>query len=672
MNAIRHRLPAAALPAVLLLAVASCTDHDILDDGSSTASRGTGIAFCGSVDATPGTSATRADGSLINLNETSLRPSKEHTYYRADESGEVDPKGVKATFYAGVFGCYTGPHTWSELTTLAQKAESGETLSAEKQAVLDGYYTANLFYNEQATIDAPDAKGVNALTYAPERFWPNNRIGGDAAKHEYVTLWAYYPYNATGSMGDYGITLNETNVGKGMGMGRVKFSMNPDAAQQVDFMMSFPVVDCNKDRFPLVSTAVNQYAPKPVPFRFRHMLAQVRIYAYVTGADRMVYWQDDAGTDEDGNLVTKDRVADSKWFDAWGCDEAGVWTGQDNTIIDEYGNVYTKTLDKTETDADGTIHYIYYIVEQTTKVESFGGDSEYAHPLTKEEFVALGLRVPDESQCQRWEREDVWDVNRTRRRAKLSYQLSLNNIMSETEFYPEYNAQGEFVALRHGEAKTMRSATVRRYLMNPYWFRFGADGRRVKLNDDYMFGYYERRQGSSDPTAACRGLDATATDGVDWSKYSAVKVNGTEAVHDPLNYLYATDGKELDYVRELADVDAQELHYNFAPGNILMVVPQKLEDDNVPHITLSVSGRQASSADGAPDASGTSGGSPSSATTLTARVTVNMLNMNIKWESGYIYCYAFLDELRPGDDKVQGPESITVYVHDDDDYTDQW
>jgi hypothetical protein len=55
----------------------------------------------------------------------------------------------------------------------------------------------------------------------------------------------------------------------------------------------------------------------------------------------------------------------------------------------------------------------------------------------------------------------------------------------------------------------------------------------------------------------------------------------------------------------------------------------------------------------------------------TAKVTINMLKMGISWESGYIYCYAFLDDLKPGDDKVRGPESITVLFNKDW-YTDQW
>ena len=56
----------------------------------------------------------------------------------------------------------------------------------------------------------------------------------------------------------------------------------------------------------------------------------------------------------------------------------------------------------------------------------------------------------------------------------------------------------------------------------------------------------------------------------------------------------------------------------------------------------------------------------------TASVTINLMQMNIKWESGYIYCYAFLeDDLQPFDEKVRGPESITV-VFDPTKQTDQW
>jgi hypothetical protein len=95
---------------------------------------------------------------------------------------------------------------------------------------------------------------------------------------------------------------------------------------------------------------------------------------------------------------------------------------------------------------------------------------------------------------------------------------------------------------------------------------------------------------------------------------------------------------------------------NYAPGNILLMVPQVLKDQDVPHIVLTVKGNA------------TQG---STTKEWTARVTINLLKMDINWESGFIYCYAFLDELQPGDDKVRGPESITV-VFDTTQRTDQW
>ena len=84
-----------------------------------------------------------------------------------------------------------------------------------------------------------------------------------------------------------------------------------------------------------------------------------------------------------------------------------------------------------------------------------------------------------------------------------------------------------------------------------------------------------------------------------------------------------------------------------------MVVPQKLEDENVPNIVITAKGKDTKGND------------------ITAKVTINMLQMNLQWESGFIYCYAFLDELMPGDDKVKGPESITV-PFDPRQWGDQW
>ena len=57
---------------------------------------------------------------------------------------------------------------------------------------------------------------------------------------------------------------------------------------------------------------------------------------------------------------------------------------------------------------------------------------------------------------------------------------------------------------------------------------------------------------------------------------------------------------------------------------------------------------------------------------MSGRVTVNLLNMGLKWESGFIYSYAFIEnDLRPDVDKVRGPESITV-IFDQNKWGSQW
>ena len=514
------------------------------------------IAFSGTVVAS--SQATRANATIVKLGDTQL------------------PTTANSTFYAGLFGCHTGQYTWQDLIGLSRL----ESPTDEQKQILKDYYTANLLYNAKATI------GENGtLTYEPLRFWPNSLLtsGVNAGQHEYCTFWAYYPYNPTAEIGDYGITLIPENLGEGTGMGRVKFTMQPDAANQNDFMISEPVINCNRDTYPLMEGPQGTYTPKPVSLRFHHMLAQVRIYAYIRGNDRMVYQQDGEGND---------KVADATWFETWTVD---------NTIIDAYGNVYTKKGDDQ--------------VEQTTRkaglteeqITSYGcGD------LTKAQFVALGLKIPDESKCERWERLSVWDINHTRRRAKISYQLEFNNIKTTTTFFPQYGTQ---TSINYEPASTLGSATVTDYIMNPYWYRFNDKGERDNLNDDYMFGYFEDQDASKEP------------------ENNAL--------------LYTLGDKNED--------KTNNKHYNFSQSNVLLVVPQKLDDEDVPHIVLTAKGEKAGD----------------SSTEYTARLTINMLKMNIEWKSGIIYCYGILDDLRPGDDIVRGPESITT-IFDTDQYTDQW
>lgn len=583
---------------VALTACSSDWRDGIAPSGGTGGTGGDAVTFSSVVSANR--QATRASNTIINRGQTTLLPT-ESSRHRV-----------------GIFGCYTGQYTWealnrlknataysselSEFSELSALSESTTPKFSEKKAeILNAYYSANQMYNVPATVEAG-----GSLTYTPQQFWPNNPLTSDATQHEYMTFWAYYPYNTTSTMGEYGISITDETTGLGTGMGKVKFTMNPDASQHNDFLISAPVMDCNRDKYALERTSNDPtYAPKPVQFRLYHLLAQVRMYAYIRGDDKMVYTGD----------------ADATWFNSWAVND---------TIKDAWGNVYTKKgVDQ---------------VEQTTRIEGLTPEQITAYncgDLTKAEFLALGLKVPDESQCIRWKRKDVWDLNHERRRADITYSMEFNNIHTTAEFFPQYYGGG-VVGINYTPATTLGSTTVNNYIMNPYWFTF-KDGKRERLNDNYMFDYFE-------DTPVAKQLNATMTmtgyddvDGWDWT--------GTD---DPLGY---KRGKSTSELSELSENSESSKHYNFAPGNIILVVPQTLSDDDVPHVVITAKG------------STTTNGADSGE--QTAKVTINLLKMGISWESGYIYCYAFLDDLRPGDDKVRGPESITVLFNSEW-YTDQW
>ena len=566
---------------VALLVLASCADHwdDFTPKHEEEAE---GISFTATVSSSRMVQDTRADGSIVNLNEYTLPETKMRDYWRANEEGTVE-KTTKE-YYVGVFGCYTGQNKWNELVDLSEKASPTD----EETATLQDYYSANLLYNQKAKILEPSSRGTNALEYTPLRFWPNNLLENNATtQHEYCTFWAYYPYNETADPGTYGISISEEGLGKGKGMGSVKFTMHPDAAQQSDFMISEIVTDCNRDAYPLVGTDVNTYSPKPVPFIFHHMLAQVRLYAFIRGTDKIVYAVDDAADDKIRRVTAAEAEAKKQIVDAWG------------------------------------------VAHDAEEGEPIPDDTEW---LTSNEKKGGTVR---------WARTNYYDVRHEKKRADIAYSMSFNNIKTECTFTPQY-VNGK-ATISYTDAETLGSATVNHFIMNPYWFRFyDKTGdltpyrERYMLNDKYMFGYFE-------DSPVYKREDASESDGIDWSDTEWNSYN-IETDKDPLHYLSRDELKD-----ELKDPNDETKHYNYFPGNILMVVPQVLKDDDVPHIVIT-----------AKDTNGT-----------TARVTINMLNMNLTWESGFIYCYAFIDELMPGDDKVKGPESITV-VYDPESWTDQW
>ena len=612
----------------LILLLAACADDPTLvsssDGGEAAASA---IAFEGNVVASK--MATRSDGSIVNRLDTQF-PGPGTTYYEYAGEG-VAPTQKTMNYAIGIYGAYTGQYTWHELQTIAAKAEGSRTTA--EQTALDDHYTANFFYNQKATIAAP-AAGKNDLSYVPERFWPNNKVGSTDT-YERATFWAYYPWNAAGNPGEYGVHIVTTDKGvaTGGGMGKVQYTMHPDASQQSDFMLSEIVPDCSKDRYPLMESSVaadEGYTPKRVPFRFHHMLAQVRLYAFIQGRDRVVYKDEDSDGEDD--------LADATWFNS-------QTTG--TTIADDLGNVYKKTGDD---------------AVQLLKP----GTGDVVKTLTRAEFLALGLKVPDETKSVRWWRNAaIRNITDDRYRAEISYEMAFNNIHTSATFSPTVTWDGTKYTTKanYTTEGTLGSATVNHYIMNPYWFRFHPQtnpstgkpdpdyGKRVMLNETYMFDYFEDTPAwKTTAMTTDEQTAALAQDGINWANFRS----GAQ------NVLGYTGNAALSGNTALEVLDARKSkHFNYAPGNIILAVPQTMSDDDVPNITITAHGYQA-------NADGTK-----SATPLTAKVTINLLQMNIKWESGFIYCYAFLDELQPGDDKVRGPETITV-VFDPERITDQW
>lgn len=647
-NVSRH---AVAWIAAAMLMLTSCNSENDLagsDSTSPSASAQDAVTFTTTVSSMR--QATRADATIVNKGETMLLPT-------ATTKRKV-----------GIFGCYTGPYKWAELVTLSNTAYAGrgglaevftDLKAAEKETayntkkteILEKYYSANQMFNTPATINAD-----GTLTYLPLQFWSNNPLPSPATGHEYMTFWAYYPYNASSTLGEYGISMynDENGVGVGKGMGKVKFTMHADAAQHNDFLISAPVTDCNRDKYMLLRTNnTPTYDPKPVQFRLFHMLAQVRFYVYIRGDDKMVYKDEDHDGEPD--------KADEAWL-------AALTNGSTTTIIDDYGDVF---------DIEKSANGEKYTITNKSLKAVYPSDPKVT--VSKEDFLALNLKIPDEGNCVRWLRTDpaIWDISHARRRANITYELQMNNIHTVSTFYPHYYyPASDAVAINSDLPNALGSVTVKNYIMNPYWFTF-QDGKRIRLNDNYMFDYFEDTPVGKEFNASTAETLKTATnaasmsayddvDGIDWSALAstydvtqAPNVVSNPSVVDPLGYL-----KDHDQHEDLHPVSVESgQHYNYAPGNILLVVPQKLEDEDVPHVIITATGKRAvwDNVNHEWD----------EGEELTAKVTINMLKMGISWESGYIYCYAFLDDLKPGDDKVRGPESITVLFNKNW-YTDQW
>ena len=228
----------ALLVSLLLFSCSDWRDGILPEEEEPALSSQAAIAFSASVSA--GRKATRADGSIVNLNETSLPESTKRSYWRYNPtSGEVEKDSN--TFYAGVFGCYTGEHKWAELVRLSKPSESSESSensenseNSESSKILNKYYSANLLYNQQATIESATDAGVNTLTYSPLRFWPNQEHeetveGTSQQKRDYCTFFAYYPWNPTAVPGEYGISITESTIANKTVDGKLSISIKAEA-----------------------------------------------------------------------------------------------------------------------------------------------------------------------------------------------------------------------------------------------------------------------------------------------------------------------------------------------------------------------------------------------------------------------------------------------------------
>ena len=595
-----------------LLFLTACSDWN--DDGTETIPSGMtqpeeqqeGIAFSATVVSSQLATDTRANASLVNRLETALPATADRTYYVMNSEGTVVPK--TDTYSVGIFGCYTEQHTWASLTTQANMGAGEidaltEDEKAERLKVLNDYYTANFLYNQKADIN-----NDGTLTYAPIRFWPNLKTG---SQYDRVTFWAYYPYNETvgsGSVGQYGISIVPTSsgVGESLGMGKISYTMDKDAGEHSDFMISDLQADGSKDQYPLLDKGI----PSRVPLRFHHMLAQVRLYAWMTGADKMVYAKSANGTLK-VTAVTANTV-----------------TLSDGTTTTEYTDVYDKYVDR------------YGNTKTLAVGDSLPDDTPW--------LTAKG--VVTEVKTQRWVRTANEDQNGNKT-AEGKLTMSFNNIYTSALFTPTYDAGTGKTTFPYVNQGSLSSTTVNHYIQNPYWFRFDENKKRVMLNDTYMYDYFEG-------TPAATGTTSVDNiDGIDWSG------KGENCLGYDIDNGDGHAGKELlDRSGKPANTGK---HYNYAPGNIILAVPQVLNDNNVPNITITARGTLGTYTwDG-------SAYTVTPGTAASGKVTINLLNMAIRWESGFIYCYAYVDELSPGDDKLVGPESITV-VFDPSRQTDQW
>jgi hypothetical protein len=154
---------------------------------------------------------------------------------------------------------------------------STETLGQWNNSNVNSNYS-NLMLNQWVQRQEP-TQNTYGYYYptANSRYWPNNI-------YDRISFFAYYPYAANAFIADEnaesdgtGITLlDPVNDYQGysenpVGFPKFRFVVNPDASQQVDFMISDMCL--NQSKKAGVLTGGND----KVQFTFHHMLSQIRI-----------------------------------------------------------------------------------------------------------------------------------------------------------------------------------------------------------------------------------------------------------------------------------------------------------------------------------------------------------------------------------------------------------
>jgi hypothetical protein len=85
---------------------------------------------------------------------------------------------------------------------------------------------------------------------------------------------------------------------------------------------------------------------------------------------------------------------------------------------------------------------------------------------------------------------------------------------------------------------------------------------------------------------------AAKQDGVNWKTFRSGKPNVLGYTGNT-GFEFTKSGSQATWTaQEICDTRSGK-HFNYPPGNILLVVPQQLKDDDVPNITITAHGYQA-------------------------------------------------------------------------------